>query len=238
MLEGRSISTTNCFKLIAIDSGRTAVQTNRITHVYGPPKSGKTTLSANIALLLAQAGLQVAIISTERPIEIRMDSIIQSDDSLSDAFLENIFSTEEYSFKGLCQLLASGLDQIESSVDLLIIDSLTATYRQVANARSLTLLRKALAALQAMAFRKQKAILFTNQVSSRMDGLNTFRPVASATVRNYSDVTLRLVKKSNGQTELSFEDVNGIEEAVLPPLTIGAKGFEEFNSVFELVTNY
>jgi len=229
------ISTINRFAIAVAETSQAIVRTGQLTHLYGPPKSGKTTLSANIALSLAKAGGKVAIVSTERPIEIRMLSILESDDSLAPTLLEHILTTEEYSFQGLYQLLTTKLSQITAAADLLIIDSLTAAYRSVASPQTLTLIRKALAALRALIVRTQKAILFTNQVSSRMDSQTSFRPVASATVRNYSDITLRLTKTFTGQSELSFEDVNGIELAVLPLFTIGARGFEEFNQVFEII---
>jgi RecA/RadA recombinase len=208
------------------------IQKGKITHVYGPPKIGKSTLSAVIALELARSKKKVLIISTERPIEIRMESMIVASSSYSSASLAYIFTTEIYTLKELVAKLTALSCSDEFKADLLIIDSLTATYRPVAGPIALTMIRNSLASLQGMARKKAMAILFTNQVSAIPNDSTNFRPVASASTRGYSDFTLRLSRKQDGKTEPVFESFDGEETVVLSPFTIIPAGIEETHELF------
>lgn len=220
------------------ETNREFIKSGKITHVYGPPKIGKSTLSANVALELVKNGKRVSIISTERPIEIRMDSMINTDGKYSSELLAELMTSDVYTFNELIEIITKELPNIDLNIDLLIIDSLTACYRQNSGPINLTLLRKALATLQSLAIKKNFAILFTNQVASQMNESNDFRPIASATTRNYSDITIRLGRKSDGRTEVSFEDIHGEELEVLePPFNITTSGIEEFDQLFIINTN-
>ncbi|MHA1211376.1 MAG: AAA family ATPase [Candidatus Heimdallarchaeota archaeon] len=214
------------------ETKRDFVLSGKITHIYGPPKSGKSTLSANLAFELVKHGFKVLIISTERPIEIRMNSMIEASEEYSLTLLNNILTSDIYSFEELIQLIIKDLPQNIDDVDIVIIDSLTASYRFKPGPISLTLLRKALAVLQSIALIQKKAIVFTNQVAAVMNETNDFRPVASASTRNYSDITIRLNKISDDSTEISFEDVNGLELEVFEPTLISASGIDDFNRFF------
>ncbi|MGC9780180.1 MAG: AAA family ATPase [Candidatus Heimdallarchaeota archaeon] len=215
------------------ETNREFIQNGKITHVYGPPKIGKSTLSANLALELVKIGKKVSIISTERPIEIRMDSMIEANTRYSIDLLESILTSDIFTFTELIEVITNTLPNYELKVDLLIIDSLTACYRQNSGPINLTLLRKALASLQSLAINKNLAIMFTNQVASLMNESNDYRPVASATTRNYSDITIRLSQKNDGRAEITIEDIFGEEIEVLnPAFTITEIGIEEFDQLF------
>jgi RecA/RadA recombinase len=223
-------------KLISIrDSGTEFISKGKVTHVFGPPKSGKSTLSASIAFELAKHDLHVSIISTERPIEIRMESMIEAEDGYIRELMELISTSDIFTFDDLIRTLTHELPTIELDSDLLIIDSLTSSYRPHANPVSLTLLRKALSTLQSIAISRNIAVMYTNQVASTMTSNNDFRPVASASTRSYSDITTRLIRKSNESTEITFEDLNGEELEVLVPFTITAKGIDEFEQLFQVL---
>lgn len=215
-------------------SGRKILQNGAVTHVYGPPKIGKTTLSAVLACELALLEKRIIIISTERPIEIRLQSMIEANERYSETLLDNILTADIFTLDELIQVIYTKLASYLEENDLLIIDSLTSGYRAKPGPITLTLLRRALSLLQALAINERKAILFTNQVSSKMDDTKDFRPVASATTRSYSDFTLRLSRKNIGSTEISVEDLNGEEEEVLEPFTITTAGIEEIDSLFEI----
>ncbi|MBN1330619.1 MAG: AAA family ATPase [Candidatus Heimdallarchaeota archaeon] len=220
------------FTIKSVNTNRDFISSGKITHVYGPPKSGKSTLSANIALELVKLGYKIMIISTERPIEIRMHSIIEATETYTKELLSGIITSDIYTFDDLIEVITKELIKYIAEVDLIIIDSITASYRFKAGPINLTLLRKALSVLQSIALNQRKAIMFTNQVSSVMDDSNNFRPVASASTRNYSDVTIRLTKRRDNSTEISFEDDAGNELEVFEPFIITEAGIEEFSQLF------
>lgn len=213
-------------------SKREFIRSGKITHVYGPPKIGKSTLSAVLALELARLDKRSLIISTERPIEIRMSSMIYANENYHPELLEKISTATILRMDELIRTMIRDLPNYPLEVELLIIDSLTACYRFDPGSINLTLIRKALSSLQSLALREKVAFLFTNQVASMMNDSNDFRPVASASTRNYSDISLRLTRKRDGRTESVFEGLSGEEEEVLEPFTITDAGIEEFDQIF------
>ncbi len=212
---------------------RAFIQSGKITHIYGPPKIGKSTLSATIALELAKNGKKSIIISTERPIEIRMQSMLDANEEYSEELLEYILTADILTIDELLLAIEKKLQNYVQDVSLVIIDSLTSTYRTNAGPITLTLLRKALSTLQSLAINKQLAIMFTNQVASKMDQTDDFRPVAAASTRSYSDITIRLSKKSDDSTEISFENIQGEEEVVLDSFSITSAGIEEIHQILD-----
>lgn len=216
---------------------RDFIKSGKVTHVYGPPKVGKSTLSAVIALELALRGKKTIIISTERPIEIRMDSMLVAHADYTDNLLEYILTADILTIDELLFTIEKKLENYLQDISLIIIDSLTATYRSNAGPITLTLLRKALTSLQSIAMNKNIAIMFTNQVAAVMDKSNDFRPIAAASTRSYSDYTVRLTKKMDESREVTFEGINGEEEEVLDPFTITSAGIEEINQLFQFHTN-
>ena len=223
----RLILTHNELVITSRESDKEILRHGKVTHVYGPPKIGKSTLSATIALELAIQNRNTIIISTERPIEIRMESMMETNPDYESSLLNNISTANIFTIEELVQTINTKLEAFIEDVDLIIIDSLTANYRANAGPIMLTLLRKAMSKLQAIAIQNNIAILFTNQVASKMDDTNDFRPVASASVRNYSDITIRLSPTFDGKTEISFEDQNGEEIEILSSFAITTPGIED-----------
>ncbi len=212
---------------------RPFIQSGKVTHIYGPPKIGKSTLSATIALELAKERKKSIIISTERPIEIRMESMLIANEEYSKELLEHISTADIFTIDELFLTIENELQNCIQDVSLIIIDSLTSTYRIDAGPIALTLLRKALSTLQALAINNKLAIMFTNQVASKMDQTDDFRPVAAASTRSYSDITIRLSKKRDDSTEITFENILGEEEAVLDSFSITSAGIEEILQIFD-----
>ena len=224
--------TLNEILITSRNSDLEILRNGKVTHIYGPPKIGKSTLSATIALELAILNKKTIIISTERPIEIRMESMMDTNPSYEIDLLNNILTANILTIEELVETINSKLEESIENIDLIIIDSLTANYRANAGPIMLTLLRKAMSKLQAIAIQNNIAILFTNQVASKMDETNDFRPVASTSTRHYSDITIRLSPTFEGKTEISFEDQNGEEIEVLSSFTITTPGIEEIHQLF------
>ncbi|MBD3193060.1 MAG: AAA family ATPase [Candidatus Heimdallarchaeota archaeon] len=210
------------------------LESGKVTHVYGPPKIGKSTLSATIALELAKIGAHSAILSTERPIELRMDSMIEAHPSYSQELFKKISIANVFTMEHLMKIIREKLLTQLKDVDLLIIDSLTAPYRSVSDPRTFSLLQQVLAHLQSLVIYGKIAVLFTNQIASKMKEPNDYRPVASLATRSYSDITVRLARKDTEQREIVFENLVGEEQAVVGPFWIGAVGIEPFHELFEI----
>lgn len=220
--------------IIAKNSDQRILQSGEVTHIYGPPKIGKSTLVATIALELAQLNIRSAILSTERPIELRMDAMIKAHASYSQELFQKIFIANIFTLENLMKLIKEKTLAQLKGIDLLLIDSLTAPYRGVSDPRAFTLLQQVLASLQALAIYRKIAVLFTNQIASKMKGANDFRPVASLATRGYSDVTVKLSKKQDGQKDFIFENLTGEKQAVLGPFWITAAGIEPFYELFDI----
>ena len=225
----------NEIRIQATSTDEILICSSKVSHIYGPPKVGKSTLSAVIALELARLGIETLIISTERPIELRMESMLESNDDYSLDLLNYISTSNILTIDELTKVFAENLEEISSQFDVIIIDSLTAGYRTKAGPIYLTLLRKTLSALQQLAITKGKAVVFTNQVSAIMETKNDFRPVAATSTRSYSDITIRLTKKFDESRETIFEDEYGEEKTVLEPFTITTAGIDEFHFLFEII---
>jgi len=224
----------NEIEIQANHSDEILLSSGKVSHIYGPPKVGKSTLSAVIALELARLDIETLIISTERPIEIRMESMLESNDDYNMDLLNKISTANIFTIDELTDVFSNNLEETSSNFDLIIIDSLTAGYRTQAGPIYLTLLRKTLSAFQSLAINKGQAIVFTNQVASKIETQNDFRPVAATSTRSYSDITIRLTKKFDERRETIFEDSFGEEKTVLEPFTITTAGIEEFHTLFEI----
>ena len=224
----------NEIEIMAISTDELLLRSGKVTHVYGPPKVGKSTLSAIIALELARLDVETLIISTERPIELRMESLLESNDDYSMDLLHKISTANILTIDELTDVFSKNLEEVSANFDVIIIDSLTAGYRTKAGPIYLTLLRKTLSALQSLAINKGQAIVFTNQISAKVETKNDFKPVAATSTRSYSDITIRLTKKFDERREIIFEDSFGEEKTVLEPFTIIPAGIEEFHTLFDI----
>ncbi|MEA2071390.1 MAG: AAA family ATPase [Asgard group archaeon] len=226
------MTSSSLFLLVSRKHHQEIISYGTIAHIYGPPKVGKTTFCAMVLLEMALHKKSTFMISTERPIEIRLESIINSNNRYDKQLLDFLYTRNCLTLEDLLQIIENHLEDSLPKFDLLIIDSLTSGYRSHANPIALTQLRELLATLQMYAFHQKIAILFTNQVSSYQKTKHSFRPVASASTRNYSDRTFRMNKRQNNSTELLLEASDGQELHVFSPFTIKNLGIDNFSYLF------
>ena len=160
--------------------------------------------------------------------------MIKANDYYTQNLLHLISTANIFTLDELFRVIIKDLPVYQNGAVLLVIDSLTAAYRPASGPITSTLLRKALSALKSLALKSGLAVLFTNQVAAMVDTSDAYRPVASASTRSFSDVTVRLARKNNGQTETIFEDMEGEEEEALEPFAISPAGIETFEQLFSI----
>jgi RecA/RadA recombinase len=225
------------FKIRVLGHSYNLLLPKKVTHVYGPPKIGKSTLAAVLSLELALQGIESIFISTERPIELRFESLIKTNNRYNLILLESITTATILTFGQLKKTILAFRNSLPNPrAKVLIVDSITAAYRTISSSIQLSNLRKILNELQFLAVNRELAVLFTNQVSSIISKepqqKNCFRPVASASTRNYSDICLRLSRFALGGTLPSFESLSGETMLKLKPFNIDASGIPQFFQLF------
>jgi len=82
-------------------------------------------------LELARLDVETLIISTERPIELRMESLLESNDNYSMDLLHKISTTNILTIDELTDVFSKNLEEVSANFDVIIIDSLTAGYRTI-----------------------------------------------------------------------------------------------------------
>jgi DNA repair protein RadB len=183
------------------------VEKGCITQFYGPPGSGKTNLSLNLAVQCARNGKRTIFVDTEGGLSIERVKQISGPDFEEVAsqilvFEPSTFSEQDQVLKKIEEMFQSG-----EEADLLVLDSAVALYR-VKDGDSSSLnqeLGKQMGLLLRIARRFNVAVVITNHVYSRFDGDGLVEPVGGTILKYRSKIMV----------ELARGDLNGERFAVL-----------------------
>jgi DNA repair protein RadB len=183
------------------------VEKGCITQFYGPPGSGKTNISLNLAVQCARNGKKTIFVDTEGGLSIERVKQISGPDfeevaSKIIVFEPSTFSEQDQVLKKIEEMFQSG-----KKADLLVLDSAVALYR-VKEGDSFSLnqeLGKQMGLLLRIARRFNVAVVITNHVYSRFDGDGLVEPVGGTILKYRSKIMV----------ELARGDLNGERFAVL-----------------------
>lgn len=197
----------NTLRLEAIPSGSIKLddllgggfQADIITHIFGPPGSGKTNICISASVECAKMGLKIAYIDTENGFNYFRFKQITRNKDISKLILLAQPSTFEEQIK-IVENLENFLD---NRFGLLVLDSAVSLYRtHISGSRKKTLkfnrnLAKQLSILARVSKKFNLATIVTNQVyDSFKDG--SVAPVGGGTFMYWSKLILEL-KRKNGE---------------------------------------
>lgn len=185
---------TGCRPIDSILGG--GIARGGILLVFGERGSGKTTLAFQTMLAAVAAGLGSTLIYTEgrTPLNRLMGMAGRNWSQWS----ERMWTLEVKSF-GEQEDLAERLDdQLPRGTAVLIIDSITARYRETLGTGKENIpinkaLNREMALIKDFCLRKRLAVLLTSEVSSPPFGRGV-KPVAASILTYWSDCILRLEK--------------------------------------------
>jgi len=180
--------------------------TGFVTHVYGPPGSGKTNFCISVGSEAAKLGKKVLFVDTEGGFSVeRLDQVCKGKNR--DKFFvkqPNDFGEQGSVIRGLNRCL-------DDSFGLVVVDSIVSLYRlQVTSERKQVLdlsreLGKELARLSVLAREKKLCIIICNQVYSSFDGKDEIVPVGGDVLVYWSKIILELVKgKVDGERKATI----------------------------------
>lgn len=186
------------------------IEKRNITQFYGPPGSGKTNISLNLAVQIAKKGKKVIYIDTEGGLSI--DRVKQLAQEEFDRIANNIIIFEPNSLEEQTEDLKkieSWLSSNVVDVDLIILDSVVALYRL--NEGKSKALNKELGVqmwiLSKLSRKYNVAVIITNQIYSTFEDEKpiSIKPVGGTILMYWSKTIL----------ELSKSDIDGKRMATL-----------------------
>lgn len=179
------------------------LNTGIFTHIYGEAAAGKTTFGLQFVVAMCRQDIGTIYINSEAtsPVE-RLEQM--SGKSFNDLDpLVKIFLPKGFNEQGV---LIDDLElYIRDSTRLIVIDTLTKYYRLALEDKKTNYvnhreLNRQAGILKGLAKQRDIAVLVLNQVTSKMNGLNDFEPVAGNILDYWSDYVIKLnVGKSPGE---------------------------------------
>lgn len=209
------------------------IEKRNITQFYGPPGSGKTNISLNIAVQVAKQDKKVAYIDTEGGISIDRVKQLSKNDFNDVAnniivFEPNSFQEQSNNIKTIESLISSE----QNNFDLIIIDSAVALYRlkEGKNSNLLNMeLGTQMGALSRMSRKHDLAVVITNQIYSTFEDENTSTvvPVGGTILRYWSKIIVELSKSDiNGKRIATLKRHKSIAEGTNIKFSITNNGIE------------
>ncbi|MBF4467978.1 MAG: DNA repair and recombination protein RadB [Methanobrevibacter arboriphilus] len=209
------------------------IEKRNITQFYGPPGSGKTNISLDLAVQVAKNGKKVAYIDTEGGISIdRVKQLAKND---FEVISNNIIVFEPNSFQeqsNNLKTIESWINSNEDDIDLIIIDSAVALYRLKEGKKSNLLNRELgtqMGSLSRMARKYDIAVVITNQIYSTFEDerSSTIIPVGGTILRYWSKIIVELSKSGiNGQRIATLKRHKSIAEGTSIKFSITNNGIE------------
>ncbi|TFG98212.1 hypothetical protein E4H12_06715 [Candidatus Thorarchaeota archaeon] len=179
------------------------LHTGIFTHVFGEAAAGKTTFGLQFAVTMCRQDIGTIYINSEAtsPIE-RLEQMTGK--SFNDIdHLVKIFLPKGFNEQGV---LIDDLElYIRDNTRLVIIDTLTKHYRLALEDKKTNYvnhreLNRQAGILKGLAKQRDIAVLVLNQVTSRMNGLDDFEPVAGNILDYWSDYVIKMnTGKSPGE---------------------------------------
>ena len=179
------------------------LHTGIFTHVFGEAAAGKTTFGLQFAVTMCRQDIGTIYINSEAtsPIE-RLEQMTGK--SFNDIdHLVKIFLPKGFNEQGV---LIDDLElYIRDNTRLVIIDTLTKHYRLALEDKKTNYvnhreLNRQAGILKGLAKQRDIAVLVLNQVTSRMNGLDDFEPVAGNILDYWSDYVIKMnIGKSPGE---------------------------------------
>ena len=171
------------------------LNTGILTHVYGEAAAGKTTFALQFVKAMCRQDIGTVYINSETTSPVaRLEQMTgKRFDELDDVI--KIFLPNGFSEQGVL------IDDLElymrDDMQLVIIDTLTKHYRlaledkktNYANHRELN---RQTGMLKGLARQHDVAVLVLNQVTSRINGVDDFEPVARNILDYWSDYTIKM----------------------------------------------
>jgi len=185
---------TGCSPIDALLGG--GIARGSILLVFGERGSGKTTLAFQTMLSAASSGLGSTFIYTEG--RTPLDRLMGMAGRRWSQWSERMWVLEVKSFGEQEDLVERLGDQLPKGTEVLIIDSVTARYREALGTGKENIpvnktLNREMALIKDYCARNGLAALLTSEVSSQPFGKG-IRPVASSILTYWSDAILRLEK--------------------------------------------
>ncbi|TFH01037.1 MAG: hypothetical protein E4H14_19030, partial [Candidatus Thorarchaeota archaeon] len=179
------------------------LNTGKFTHVYGEAAAGKTTFGLQFAVTMYRQDAGTIYINSEAtsPVERLEQMTGRSFNDLDP--LVKIFLPKGFNEQGA---LIEDLElYIRDNTRLVIIDTLTKHYRLALEDKKTNYvnhreLNRQAGVLKGLAKQRDIAVLVLNQVTSRMNGIDDFEPVAGNILDYWSDYVIKMnIGKSPGE---------------------------------------
>ncbi len=199
-----------------------------ITQIYGPPGSGKTNISLNVAVHLAREDKKVVYVDTEGGISIDRIKQLAKDDFEKVAkniivFQPNNFEEQEEDLGMVSQFVSKHDD-----VELIVLDSAVALFRIEESKSRANILGQQMGLLASLAKNYNLAVLVTNQIYASFDETIDENAPVGGTILQYWCKTILELKRE----ELSTQRIavlrrhRSIEENVAVHFSITNNGIE------------